>query len=267
MQPQGMSRKRALTLLIGGMAGLILIIGLVFIFLQKNENQFGKFIRIQNYDAKVKNLSGDMRDGTEASLYNTVVKNVDAETDATKIKDAFIRDNSDSQEYNRQTTVYSGEFIVDMASIKQSYRIQYSYSKDENANVGGYPIIVSCLPKEQLIYGEFKCTDLASVQSTGDDEILQYLPYENFTFKISPDATQGDKLVLIVDLDIAEVDLKGNAASRAETVALYKQEVLDWLASKGINPAKYELQYNYDDAGNVIRSNEARSGDGDALQR
>ena len=258
MQQQGLSQKKALLLIIAGMGVLIAVVALIFLVLQKDENQYGKFIRIQNYDAKVKNLSGEMRDGMEASLYNAVVKNVDPSTDATKIRDAVIRDDSDTQEYDRRTTIYSGNFIVDMESIKQSYSIQYSYSKDENANVGGYPIIVSCLPKEKLIYGEFKCTDLASTQSTDDDMILQYLPYENFTFKLTPDATQGDKLVLIADLDIAEIDLKGNAASRTETVAMYKQEVIDWIASKGIDPAKYEIQYNYDDAGNMTRNPDDR---------
>ncbi len=254
-----MSRKKAAILILSGLAVVIGLIALVTVLTQKDENQFGKFIRIQNYDAKVKNLSGDMRDGMETYLYNVVVKNIDSSIDASKINDAHIRDNSDIQNYDSATTIRSGNFIVDMESIKQSYSVQYSYSTDEDANIGGNPIVVSCLPKEQLIYGDFKCTDLVSEQSTDDDTLLQYLPYENFTFSITPDATQGDDLVLIVDLDISEVDLKGDAASKAATVAMYKKEVTDWIASKDVEPSKYEIQYNYDDAGNLIRVEEPRS--------
>ncbi|MGH7218309.1 MAG: hypothetical protein ACREGE_02615 [Candidatus Microsaccharimonas sp.] len=260
MQQQGMSRKNAALILLGGLALLVGLIALITIFTQKDENQFGKFIRIQNYDTKVKNVSSDVRDGIESYLYNVVVKNIDSSVDASNINDATIRDDSDIQEYDTATTIYSGSFIVDMASIKQSYNVQYSYSSDEAANIGGNPIVVSCLPKEKLIYGEFTCTDLVSEQATASDVLLQYLPYENFTFEITPDATQGDALVLVVSLDIAEVDLKGNAASNAEIVAMYKKEVTDWISSKGVDPTKYEIQYNYDDAGNLIRDdNQPRS--------
>lgn len=260
MQQQGISRKKATLLLISGLVLLIGIIALISVLTQKSENQFGKFIKIQNYTEKVKNLSGDMRDGMEASLYNTVVKNIDASKDASTVGDAMIRDNSDLQNYSSETTIYSGSFIIDMASIKQSYRIQYSYSNNEETIVGGSPIVVSCLPKELLVYGEFPCTDLASEQAVDDGVILQYLPYENFTFSITPDATQGDHLVLIVDLDISEIDLKGDAASKAATVALYKKEVTDWIESKDVDPTKYEIQYNYDDTGNLIRDdNQPRS--------
>lgn len=259
MQPQGMSRKKAL-LLIGVVLVLFIgIVALIATITQQDENQFGKFIRIQNYSAKVKNLSNDMRDSMESSLYNTVIGNVDASTNVSKINDATIREGSDAQERDSKNATYSGSFIIDMSSIKQSYYVQYSYAPDPTTSIGGSPVIISCLPVEKLIYGEFTCTDLASKQSTEDDMILQYLPYENFTFKITPDATQGDKLVLVVDLDISEVDLKGDAASKAQTVTMYKNEVTDWIASKGVDPTKYEIQYNYDDAGNVIRAEEVRS--------
>lgn len=90
---------------------------------------------------------------------------------------------------------------------------------------------------------------------------MQYLPYENFSFKLSPDATQGDELIIIATLDIPQSDLKGNAASKREVVALYKGEVNDWFKSKGIDPTKYEIQYNYDDNGNIIRKTDHSYGD------
>lgn len=230
--------------------GLVLLVG--FLFQSKSKNQFGNFIRIQNYDQKVKNLSPDMRDAMESYLYNIVKHNSKSDFDATTVKDAYIREGSDSQNLN-QTGVYNGTFIIDMASIKQSYQTQYSYSSNAyNTDVGGNPVVISCLPKEKLIYGEFNCTDFVSQQSSANDVILQYLPYQNFSFKITPDATQGNTLVLNVELTIPDSDINGDLASKQHIVALYKQQVTDWITSKGANPSKYTIKYNYDDNGNLI---------------
>lgn len=247
---QPISRKKAVVIIVGIFALFIAIISLIMFLTQSNENQFGKFIRIQNYDQKVKNLPSDMRDAMESHLYTIVVKNVDKSVDAAAIKDAYIRENSDTQSYSQRTTVFDGEFIVDMESIKQSYRVQYSYSQENTIDVGGNQVVITCLPEEELKYGPFPCTDLVSEQSSDNDVLLQYLPYENFSFKLSPDATQGDELVLVATLDIPQIDLTGSAESNAQVVALYKKEVTDWIKSKGVNPTKYEIQYNYDAAGN-----------------
>lgn len=252
MQDQGISRKKAVIIIVAAFIVLMGIIWLVTALVQKDSNQFGKFIRIQNYTSKVKNVSSDMRDSTESYLYNIVVKNVDSSVNASKVGDAMIRDGSDEQSYISQTAVYEGSFIVDMASIKQSYLVQYSYSRNNTVDVGGNPVVISCLPKDKLKYGEFKCVDFVSAQSSDNDALLQYLPYENFSFKLSPDATQSDTLVIIAKLSISEADLKGDAASRASTVTMYKQEVVKWIKSKGVDPTKYTIQYNYDDAGNLI---------------
>ena len=249
MQQGTVSRKKAAIILISLLAGLALIVGVISMFLKSDENQFGKYITIQNYSSKVKNTPDSVKEATESYLYTVVVMNIDSSTNASKINDAFIREGSEKQNY--AMNVYTGTYIVDMASIKQSYLVTYTYSSDET-KLGGNPIVVSCLPKEDLIYGEFKCTDLVSKQAAEDDGIIRYLPYENFSYKITPDATQGENLVLVVTLDIPQSDLKGNAASRAEVVAMYKKEVTDWITSKGIDPKRYVIQYNYDDAGNLI---------------
>ena len=247
-----MSRKKAAIILAVALLALVGLIWLVTTVTQKDTNQFGKFIRIQNYDDKVENLSADMRDSMESYLYNIVVKNVDSSVNPSKISDAYIREDSNKQLYDNDTTVYNGSFIVDMESIKQSYFVQYGYSDSNTKDVGGNPVVVSCLPKDQLKYGEFKCVDFVSAQTSENDILLQYLPYKNFSFKLSPDATQGDTLVIVAKLDIPQSDLMGDTASRASIVTMYKQEVIKWIESKGADPSKYIIQYNYDDVGNII---------------
>lgn len=255
---QPISRRKAAIILIALLLGLALIITLLSIVIKSDENQFGKFIKIQNYSSKIKNLNGDMRDAMESYLYNVTVMNIDAEK-AGKVGDALIREGSDSQDYNSVTVTYSGSFIVDMQSIKQSYEVQYSYTKEKNNALyvdGGNAVVVSCLEPSKLIYGEFDCKDIVSKQSSKYDVLLQYLPYENFSFKLSPDATQGEELVVVVTLDIPQIDLSSDAASKAATISLYKNEVKKWFDSKGLNWNDYKLDYNYDDAGNVIRADD-----------
>lgn len=252
MQRQPLSRKQVSILLAIGLVALIVIFWIASIVTQSDTNQFGKFIRIQNYTSKVKNVSGDMRDATETSLYNTVVKNVSSADIASRVSDAYIRKDSEKQSYDGGTSTFVGEFIVDMESIKQSYQVSYSYSRDVNQDVGGDPVIISCLPKELLKFGEFKCSDITSEQTNRYDSILQHLPYQNFSFALSPDATQGDKLVIHAKLSIPESSLSGDAASRASVIAAYKGEVVKWIRAKGLNPDDYTIQYNYDEAGNFI---------------
>lgn len=229
---------------------LVVVIGISFLLGQKTENQFGKFITIKNYPDKVKGIANEVRDATQTYLYNVVVMNIDTSTtNASTIKDALIRDGSNSQK--NEKGVYTGDYIVDIASIKQSYQVTYLYSKDDS-KMGGNPIVVSCLPKDKLIYGEFNCKDIVSKQASPHAEILRYLPYQNFSFKLSPDATQNEKLTIVVTFDIPQSDLKGSVSSRQSVVSMYKNEVRQWLLSKNLNPDNYLYRYNYDDQGNRL---------------
>jgi len=254
--PQDPSKKRLITIWV--IVGIILI-GLIaliaFLARDTGKNQYGERIRIQNYDSVVRNISPDMRDSMEAYLYNIVTKNSAEDFDATTVKDAYIREASATQNYVQRDRLYNGGFIVDMESIKQSYQVQYSYSIDgDGTKMGGSPVVISCLPTDKLKYGEFKCTDFVSEESSANDVILQYLPFQNFSFKVSPDATRGDRLTLVTTLNISQIQLKGSAETRRAAVVEYKKMVADWITSKGADPADYDYEYNYDDEGNPINA-------------
>lgn len=249
---QNVSRKK----LIIALVIFAVIIGAIVIaaVISRNttpKNQFGTYIKIQNYDKKIKNLSGDIKDAIQSSLYNTVKSNSPADFDAGKVSDAVIRDGSDTQKYDKESDVYSGSFIVDMASIKQSYLTQYSYSKSNTVDTGGSPVVISCLDTKDLKYGAFKCTDLVQSQSSPNDMLLQYLPYNSFTFNITPSlgGSDGKTLTLLVDLSIPDSDMPADAAGRAAVVASYKSQVMDWVNAKGVDASKYTYVYNYNDNG------------------
>ena len=265
MQPANSQRKLLTT--IGVIFGALVIISIIIaIIVQLSpKNEYGEGIKIQNYDQKVKNVSQELHNGTEASLYNVVKKNVPEDTNPAKIKDAFIRDDSNSQDYDKANDIYSGKFIVDIDSIKQSYLVQYTYIKDVNNSEGlTNRVVVSCVNEADIKYTSFKCEDYVSEQATQNDVILQYLPYSNFSFKIAADTTAGDdKMILVVELRIPESDLKGDLASKQSVVAMYKNEVALWLESKGLAPSTYTYEYNYDDSGNLVPESHDQHGDSD----
>jgi len=265
MQPAN-SQKKLLTT-IGVIFGALVIISIIIaIIVQLSpKNEYGEGIKIQNYDQKVKNVSKELHNGTEASLYNVVKKNISGDTNPAKIKDAFIRDDSNSQDYDKGNDIYSGKFIVDIDSIKQSYLIQYTYIKDVNNSEGlTNRVVVSCVNKEDIKYESFKCEDYVSQQATQNDTIIQYLPFSNFSFKISADTTAGDdKMILVVELRIPESDLKGDVASKQAVVAMYKNEVAKWLETKNLDPTIYTYEYNYDDSGNLLPETHDQHGDSD----
>lgn len=235
---------------------VFLVTGLIFIALfslnkSDNKNQFGDYIKIQNYNNIINNLSPTMKDSIQTSLYNTVKINLSNEINSSSINDAYIRTPVTPQSFDTKKQIYSGTFLIDMESIKQTYQVQYSYSTSNIIDVGGSPVIIMCPTKDQLRYGEFECKDLLSKQSVPDDDILQYLPYQGYSFKISPDSTSGE-LVLNITLMIASSDLGPTVATRAAAVTFYKNEVKNWFETKNIEPSKYVLKYNYTDNGDYL---------------
>lgn len=255
MQNLSRNKKIAFILLVLLFIG-ISVISIFVAISRSGTNQFGNYITIQNYDDKVKNVSPDVKDAIQFYLYNIVEKNSAAGFDMSSIKDAYIRESSESQTYDKNKDLYVGTFIIDIASIKQSYNTEYSYSETNTVDVGGDPIVISCLPEDKLKFGLFNCTDFVTEQGGKNQEVLQYIPYTGLSFTILPDASTDDnKLILFVTLTIPESDLKGDIASQAQVVALYKNEVAEWFKSKNIDPKEYTIKYNYKDSGEYLGGN------------
>jgi hypothetical protein len=96
----------------------------------------------------------------EENLFDTIkmsTPNVDA-----NVTDTTIRDGTYKQTLSDPgKQIYFTTFIVDIPSLKQSYRVEDYYSPLP-AQVSGlfdYATLILCLDKKDLIYGEFNCTD------------------------------------------------------------------------------------------------------------
>ena len=255
-----------IVIVISAIVLIILAIVLSIIGFTVNKNPYGESIKIQNYSAKVKNLSNDYENNISAALYDIVQKNSDSKVNGAEVKDALIRDQSEVQNEVLRQQRYQGSFIVDIASLKQSYSVQYAYSTRANDSfVSGYPILLSCLDEKDAIYKDFKCKDLVETEaSTKQDALVNFLPHSMISYSLKADLSSGS-LVLYATLNIPQSDLKGDAAANQETVRMYKKLVTDWIRSQGFDPATYTINYNYTDNGEIILNDEDNHADSDDL--
>lgn len=117
------------------------------------ENWSGSIIT--NYDTVVKNLPQQRKnDASKMLLYTLNDNGVSAIP-----TDIIIRDGSYNQTTNTNTMTYYTTYIVDIPSIKQSYRITDQYSAIDNYDPTSYATVVTCLDNDELIYGDFNCSD------------------------------------------------------------------------------------------------------------
>lgn len=62
-----------------------------------------------------------------------------------------------SYEENEAGGIYQAIFVVDLPEIRQSYRVNYYYLTESQRQYFEYDTLSSCLPVEELIYGDFDC--------------------------------------------------------------------------------------------------------------
>ncbi|MFZ1301767.1 MAG: hypothetical protein WAQ27_04325 [Candidatus Microsaccharimonas sp.] len=250
MQPGQQKRIIIITLIV---LLVVIAVSSIFAYINANKNPYGESINIIGYDENVKNLSKDYKFAISAALYDIVNFNSSTKVKPGDVKDATLRAGSAQQTEHTKNTQYSGSFIVDIESLKQSYKIQYSYStKPNDPFVAGYPIYAGCLAEEDVIYKDFDCKSVSrNEEAAKEDPIISFLPHKTLSYELKADTT-GEKLVVYALLRIPEIDLSGDLASKQQMVALYKKEVTDWITEQGLNVSDYTIKYNYSDNGDPI---------------
>ena len=61
--------------------------------------------------------------------------------------------------YNAKNGWYVGSFVVDIPNIQQSYKVEFSYSEDPDYAIGGYAVLIYCLPDDKMVYPDFDCKE------------------------------------------------------------------------------------------------------------
>jgi hypothetical protein len=239
----GLSKKQKNILTITSLVFLFLFVFIVITVVNNlNKNQFGNGIKIQNFDSKVKNLPKVQRDSIESELYY-IVKNNIAEGVEIKVKDAVIRENSESQGFNPKNKTYTGYFIVDMPSIKQSYQVNYFYPTNPSlAPPPGYVMTITCPLKQQLVYGSFNCQDEKTSQTANEDSLLKYLPKSSLNYEITAEVENNKIVKLFIRLLLSESDYNTGVN---EAINTYKSEALSFIKATGVDPNNYNIEFTY----------------------
>lgn len=125
-----------------------------------HKNPYGPSIRIDNFKQYINNISTDDYDNATALLYSNVADSLDDNTEVPK-SGALIRNGSvkNIEPTTEAPLTSSISFLVDIASVERTYRIQFNYSNDQDAVIT-YPVIIFCPTKSEQIYPSFPCTDM-----------------------------------------------------------------------------------------------------------
>ncbi|MGV9002148.1 MAG: hypothetical protein ACOH18_04335 [Candidatus Saccharimonadaceae bacterium] len=237
------NNKRLLIFIAAVVVFIIAIIVVTFMYFNQKNSAQDDGIRINNYSNYVKNLSSSERKAIETTLYNTVLMNGSDAKKISTIKDAEIR--SSSYQQSSKDNIYSTNFIVDIQSIKQSYKIEdrYSSQKREDSGLYDYTTLVLCLDKSDLIYGDFNCQDRESQENgvTQSDPILKYLPISSLDYTLSIDTNSKD-LKLTAKLNLTSIDYK---LGEQDAINHYKQEIKDWFTANSLDINSYSITYEY----------------------
>lgn len=101
-------------------------------------------------------------------IINTIELNSDK-----KPSSGEIRPNTYGQKIeDASKAIYLTKFIIDIPEIKQSYQVSNYYSAlpPEQTGLLDYTTLVTCLPKDQLIYPESSCVDRLSIERKGSND-------------------------------------------------------------------------------------------------
>lgn len=110
---------------------------------------------ISNYDNVVHNLPESHREYANQMLLYTLQDNGVNSVPG----DITIRDGTYQQSVDDSKMLYTTTYIIDIPSVKQSYRITDTYSPISEYDPTSYATVVTCLNTNELIYGDFGCHD------------------------------------------------------------------------------------------------------------
>lgn len=141
-------------------------------------------------------------------------------------------------------SVDTTSFIVDIAQAKQSWKITFNQLAAGAPPTDLGPITPSCVPENQLLYGNFNCTAaLANIvpPSVKTDPMFDYLPHSTLDYTLTATVDSSNKTILNAQLFLTEADQADPSAALAQ----YKQEVVEYIQSVGLNPNSYTINYTY----------------------
>ena len=217
----------------------VLVIG----FFAVHNTLHDKKISITNIDQYVKK----MPESKKQEIYGTIFRAAETNSNYNEVTlstaTATIRDKTFSETYDSYNKVYSGNFIVDIESIKQTYHIYYDWTPNKDTEqvvISSYGTTANCPTKNEMIYDFYKCKNpYVDEKNSAYEYLTMLLPYsselsDGTAYSISSIEYyygSGEPFVRV------SVDACGNNKKLEEGVKAFK----DYLKSYDLNPEDYKI--------------------------
>lgn len=189
------------------------------------------YIKIQNLDfyADRHTRDKDVENIAQMVLGTYVLKN-NKNIKLSSVKDVKIRDGSFVQTGKNNT--FSVSLLVDIPTIKQTYRLEYFWG-EKNRAAGA--ALVYCPKESELIYEKFDCID-SNIDAYGDrDPIFRVTPVYKMENGFNISAERKSEKEIVVTVTIKSVD-------NIEFEAV-KSLANEYLTDNGINLQDYTMRY------------------------
>lgn len=225
-------------------ASIILIVGLAITFLFFSNDDGGAKKTRTNISGLPTDLPNDTSALIKAGLYDAIALNIpDNETPPTS--GAIVRSGSLEEGYDEDTNLHYGNFITDLESLKLSFSIHYEWTNDKNnAYMSGYPVVITCVEKNEDIYNMPSCSDsYHQADPLIDDFAEKYLPYITQTetgidYNIIKDYSDTEPIIAVVSYTCEGTDRAKEVKAASEA----------WIKSTGVKiDSSKILQKNYCD--------------------
>lgn len=235
-------RKKPKTYLLVFISIIIIITAIIVFFIIHNQLHDQK-ISIENIDKYVKNMPDSKKQEIYGTIYMAAQTNSDLDEVTLSTATAVIREKTFSETYNKYDKVYSGDFVVDIDSIKQTYHIYYDWSPNKTSEqliAGSYGTSANCPTKNEMIYDFYKCKNPYTDEIyRAYDYLTMLLPYtgtlkDNTSYTASPvEYYYGSEEPFIR----VSIDACGNNKKITEGVEAFK----NYLKSYNLNPEDYNI--------------------------
>ena len=136
---------------------VVATLGIISVLLIDYFTDKSNYTTIDNFNDYYYSVPQKTKNLIFSTLNNTIRKNVsgDIPTDGAIIRstEPYLYD------YNINYDGYSGEFIVDIPAIQQSYLVNFNFNEDPEAFTGGYEVLIYCISGNKMIYPDFGCEE------------------------------------------------------------------------------------------------------------
>lgn len=213
-----------------GAAALVVFISVGILAFVLRDKEVSNTTNISNFSTEVSSLDKKTRSEIEASLHSIIRLN-NPDLDPSTIKDSFIRKDSSSTE---STPSYQkgGEFIVDIPSLRQSYRLVYRTSSTPSSFDSGYPYLAFCVDEKDLIYEAFNCKS-DRFSEAPENPLLEKLPHKGINYTIMSGG--GNKIVVQIMLT--------HSQDTNKFFKNYSEAAKSWLTTEGFDLNVFTIEY------------------------